>query len=114
MRPAVERGRQVSEPGEIANPPIPPNVPPGLAFDLAESVVVVPGLPRSGTSMLMQMPAAGGLEPFVDGLRAADEDSPKGYIEHEAAMVSAVDPVLRRQQAEVAASVDSPGPSAPE
>ncbi len=80
----VERGRQASEPGEIANPPIPPNLPPRHPFDRAESVVVVSGLPRSGTSMLMQMLAAGGLEPFVDGVRAADEDNPKGYFEHEA------------------------------
>ena len=34
--------------------------------------------------MLMQMLAAGGLEPFVDGVRTADEDNPKGYSEHEA------------------------------
>ena len=30
------------------------------------------------------MLAAGGLEPFVDGERGADEDNPRGYFEHEA------------------------------
>ena len=48
-----------------------------------QSVVVVSGLPRSGTSMLMGMIAAGGLEPLADGVRAADEDNPRGYYELE-------------------------------
>lgn len=47
----------------------------------AESLIVVTGLPRSGTSMLMQMLAAGGLPVLADGLRAADEDNPRGYLE---------------------------------
>jgi hypothetical protein len=46
-------------------------------------VVVVSGLPRSGTSMAMKMLAAGGMETVVDGLRTADEDNPKGYFEDE-------------------------------
>jgi predicted AlkP superfamily phosphohydrolase/phosphomutase/tetratricopeptide (TPR) repeat protein len=50
---------------------------------LEESLIVVTGLPRSGTSMLMQMLAAGGLEVVSDGLRAADEDNPRGYFEFE-------------------------------
>lgn len=44
---------------------------------------MVTGLPRSGTSMLMQMLAAGGLCPLTDGVRAADDDNPRGYLEHE-------------------------------
>ena len=48
-------------------------------------VVVVCGLPRSGTSMLMQMLAAGGLAPLTDGKREADEDNPRGYFEYEQA-----------------------------
>jgi predicted AlkP superfamily phosphohydrolase/phosphomutase/tetratricopeptide (TPR) repeat protein len=50
---------------------------------LEESLVVVTGLPRSGTSMLMQMLAAGGMQTLSDGLRAADEDNPRGYLEFE-------------------------------
>jgi hypothetical protein len=46
-------------------------------------IVVVSGLPRSGTSMLMKMLEAGGLPLVVDGLRVADEDNPKGYYEDE-------------------------------
>jgi len=46
-------------------------------------VVVVSGLPRSGTSMLMKMLEAGGVEIVQDGVRTADEDNPKGYYEHE-------------------------------
>ncbi|HYC00541.1 MAG TPA: sulfotransferase [Candidatus Limnocylindrales bacterium] len=46
-------------------------------------VTVVSGLPRSGTSMMMRMLAAGGIEPVSDGLRSADEDNPRGYFELE-------------------------------
>jgi hypothetical protein len=46
-------------------------------------IVVVSGLPRSGTSMLMKMLEAGGLPLVMDGLRTADEDNPKGYYEDE-------------------------------
>jgi len=46
-------------------------------------VVIVSGLPRSGTSMAMKMLEAAGFEPFQDGIRTADEDNPKGYYEFE-------------------------------
>ncbi len=48
-----------------------------------EPIIIVSGLPRSGTSMLMRMLAAGGIELVVDGLRTADTDNPKGYYELE-------------------------------
>jgi Sulfotransferase domain len=48
-----------------------------------EPIVVVSGLPRSGTSMLMKMLDAGGLPVVTDGQRTADEDNPKGYFEAE-------------------------------
>lgn len=47
-------------------------------------VMIVSGLPRSGTSMMMKVIEAGGIEPMVDHLRKADEDNPKGYFEFEA------------------------------
>ena len=47
-------------------------------------IIVVSGLPRSGTSMMMQMLDAAGLPIFSDKQRAADESNPKGYYEHEA------------------------------
>jgi hypothetical protein len=46
-------------------------------------IVVVTGLPRSGTSLVMQMLAAGGVRPFTDGARAPDASNPRGYLEHE-------------------------------
>ena len=46
-------------------------------------IVVVSGLPRSGTSMAMKMLEAGGLPILTDGIRAADISNPKGYYEYE-------------------------------
>lgn len=46
-------------------------------------ITIVSGLPRSGTSMMMKVLEAGGLEVFTDNLRVADEDNPKGYYELE-------------------------------
>jgi hypothetical protein len=46
-------------------------------------ITVVSGLPRSGTSMMMKVLEAGGMEIFTDNLRVADEDNPKGYFELE-------------------------------
>jgi Sulfotransferase domain len=48
-----------------------------------ETITIVSGLPRSGTSMMMKMLAAGGLDLLTDNLRTADEDNPKGYFEFE-------------------------------
>jgi hypothetical protein len=48
-----------------------------------EPIVVVSGLPRSGTSMAMRMLAAGGMRLEMDGVRAADDDNPVGYFEDE-------------------------------
>jgi predicted AlkP superfamily phosphohydrolase/phosphomutase/tetratricopeptide (TPR) repeat protein len=50
---------------------------------ITDEIVVVSGLPRSGTSMLMQMLVAGGMTPLTDGLRQPDEDNPRGYFEFE-------------------------------
>ena len=51
--------------------------------DPSKTIVVVSGLPRSGTSMMMTMLEAGGISPLTDQLRAADVDNPKGYYEFE-------------------------------
>jgi hypothetical protein len=51
--------------------------------DRGEAIVVVSGLPRSGTSMMMRMLDAGGLPILSDGERTADVDNPKGYFELE-------------------------------
>jgi len=46
-------------------------------------ITIVSGLPRSGTSMMMKMLEAGGLQPLVDNIRKADQDNPNGYYEFE-------------------------------
>ena len=46
-------------------------------------ITIVSGLPRSGTSLMMQMLDAGGLPVLSDGERKADTDNPKGYFEWE-------------------------------
>jgi hypothetical protein len=56
--------------------------------DAQKAIVVVSGLPRSGTSMMMRMLDHGGLQPVTDGLRESDEDNPKGY--HEVEMVKSL------------------------
>jgi hypothetical protein len=56
-----------------------------------EFITIVSGLPRSGTSMVMQMLEAGGLKPLSDELREADEDNPRGYYEFEPVKQTAKD-----------------------
>lgn len=51
--------------------------------DLGEPIVIVSGLPRSGTSMMMKMLEAGGVPIMTDAVRTADIDNPKGYYEYE-------------------------------
>lgn len=58
----------------------------GRRLKYGKPVVIVSGLPRSGTSMAMKMLEAGGLELVVDEARRADEDNPKGYFEDERVM----------------------------
>ncbi len=72
-------------PAESASSPIDTSFTSGTSEmpPIEECLVVVTGLPRSGTSMLMQMLAAGGMSVVSDGLRAADEDNPRGYQEFE-------------------------------
>ncbi len=51
--------------------------------EINREIVVVSGLPRSGTSLMMAMLQAAGLELLVDGVREADPDNPRGYYEYE-------------------------------
>ncbi len=48
-----------------------------------ETITVVTGLPRTGTSMMMKMLDAGGIPPLTDKIRKPNEDNPKGYYEYE-------------------------------
>ncbi len=51
-----------------------------------DQIVVVSGLPRSGTSLMMQMLEKGGLEILTDNNRKADISNPKGYFEYDPVM----------------------------
>lgn len=44
-------------------------------------ITIVSGLPRSGTSMMMQVLISGGIPPLTDHERQPDEDNPRGYYE---------------------------------
>ena len=46
-------------------------------------ITIVSGLPRSGTSMMMQILESGGMEVITDNIRKANEDNPLGYYEYE-------------------------------
>jgi hypothetical protein len=46
-------------------------------------IIIVSGLPRSGTSLMMQMLDNGGVPVVTDMIRSADTDNPKGYYEFE-------------------------------
>lgn len=60
------------------------NVPQDVSgFDTSKQTIIVSGLPRSGTSMAMQMLAAGGIPILSDDTRPADENNPLGYLEYE-------------------------------
>lgn len=50
---------------------------------LKRPIIIVSGLPRSGTSMMMKILAEGGLSVVSDQSRTADEDNPNGYFELE-------------------------------
>lgn len=52
-------------------------------YSPSTDITIVSGLPRSGTSMMMKMLAAGGMTVLEDNIRTADRDNPKGYFEFE-------------------------------
>jgi len=72
-------------PNEPGVPPVSLRVMKRLFYRLryGPPVVLVSGLPRSGTSMLMQMLEKGGVSIVTDQIRTPDEDNPKGYHEFE-------------------------------
>ena len=61
------------------------------AVDRSHVITVVTGLPRSGTSLMMQLLVAAGIAPMTDSLRAPDEDNPMGYFELEKTLSLAKD-----------------------
>jgi hypothetical protein len=71
---------------------VPQILPLGGRWSIHIPTVIVSGLPRSGTSMMMQMLDAGGLPILSDAVRGADEDNPRGYFELEAVKRTRHDP----------------------
>ena len=75
-----------------------------------EIITVVSGLPRSGTSLMMQILEAAGIPPFTDGRRQADESNRKGYYEHDkvASLLSTPDRSWLREAKGTAIKVVAP------
>jgi hypothetical protein len=57
--------------------------PAGPSVARKEPILIVSGLPRSGTSMMMKLLEAGGVPALTDEIRVADVDNPEGYYEFE-------------------------------
>lgn len=74
----------------------------------ALDLVIVSGLPRSGTSLMMQMLAAGGLPALSDGQRTADDSNPEGYLEWELIKQLSKNPRLIEQATGKVVKVVSP------
>src|SRR5271157_5533474 len=55
-------------------------------------ITIVSGLPRSGTSLMMQILAAGGMPILTDGVRQPDAENPRGYFEFEPVKRTREDP----------------------
>jgi hypothetical protein len=51
---------------------------------IMNEIIVVTGLPRSGTSLMMQILEKAGLNIYSDGVRQKDDNNPEGYYELEA------------------------------
>jgi len=89
-RDYVARHRQGAPPAEEASARPPGAVAPDLRRTIRgkadphreDCVTVVSGLPRSGTSLAMQMLLAGGIPALADDARPADESNQRGYFEY--------------------------------
>jgi hypothetical protein len=57
-------------------------------------ITIVSGLPRAGTSLMMQMLAGGGMTILTDSERKPDIDNPRGYCEWEPAKLLPQKPKL--------------------
>jgi tetratricopeptide (TPR) repeat protein len=76
--------------------------------------LLVSGLPRSGTSLMMQILQAGGIPLMTDGQRAADEDNPEGYWEWEEIKKLPKDPrILEKAQGKAVKVISALLPALP-
>jgi predicted AlkP superfamily phosphohydrolase/phosphomutase/tetratricopeptide (TPR) repeat protein len=81
--PGIAAADRTSRHLERVRSPIPNRLALQPKLDISDTVTIVTGLPRSGTSMMMQMLAAGGIPALSDGQRAPDKSNPRGYFEFE-------------------------------
>jgi predicted AlkP superfamily phosphohydrolase/phosphomutase/Flp pilus assembly protein TadD len=86
----------------------PDNKPSGKTRVEKKPVIVVSGLPRSGTSLAMQLLREMGIPLFTDNTRIADEFNPKGYFEHQAVKKLPVDNTFLTQASGKAIKITSP------
>jgi predicted AlkP superfamily phosphohydrolase/phosphomutase/tetratricopeptide (TPR) repeat protein len=77
VRSRERAARPAAQPGGAAAPA-------AAATGPALEFTIVSGLPRSGTSLMMQMLEAAGLPVMTDSQRPPDDDNPRGYYEWEA------------------------------
>lgn len=103
---ALERLRSTTQLLATYTPPTPAASTPPSADQ--PPLILVSGLPRSGTSLMMQMLARGGLPPMTDGHRAADASNEEGYFEWEDIKHLARDPALLARATGHAVKVVSP------
>ncbi len=101
-----------AEAAELARNSVPSTKPPeqpaaSSAFQPLD-IVIVTGLPRSGTSLMMQMLHAGGHPVLTDGKRAADTNNERGYFEWEEIKRLPNDPRVIEQAAGKAVKVVTP------
>lgn len=72
------------------------------------AITIVSGLPRSGTSLMMQMIDQGGVPALTDEIRTADRDNPRGYYEFEPVKKTKDDPSwIERARGQVVKMVSS-------
>ncbi|HMJ06265.1 MAG TPA: tetratricopeptide repeat protein, partial [Chthoniobacterales bacterium] len=88
VKPETESATSAVASRRSAKPKVTPAE--GQPLDL----LLVSGLPRSGTSLMMQLLAAGGWPLLTDEKRPPDEDNPEGYYEWEFAKQLRNDPEL--------------------
>ena len=61
-------------------------------MSMTSEIIIASGLPRSGTSLMMQMLHQGGIPAVTDEIRTADTDNPRGYYEFESVKKTKEDP----------------------
>lgn len=78
-----EEETAVNEEAEVVSTPVTERLEVPENWPEEKIITIISGLPRSGTSLMMQMLNAGGMVCFTDEIREADGNNPKGYFELE-------------------------------